>query len=186
MTFSTRDVVSILSGRFRGDYAIRSCRYINRGRAAGKIAYSLAPMVPRPGSIGVNVFGSDLLTKCSVNYSPAEVDAALQTYDVKVDSRNTAIEKRTEDRQEITEDMQVRRGDSLIIRSDQGNWPAEVSSVNFSTGKIGIRAPYARRSIRWISPKAVVRVIRRGAQVWPVSATAQPAPTSIANEQEQV
>lgn len=184
--FSARDVVSINSGRFRGDYAIRSLRYINRGRAAGKIAYALAPMVPRPGAIGVNVFGGDLLAKCVVNYSPAEIDAALQIYEVKVDSRNDAIEKRTEDRQEIAEQMQVKSGDSVIIRSDQGNWIADVGGVNSATGKIGIRAPYSRRRIRWISPKAIIRVMRKGAQVWPSAPNKQSTNTAAENEQERV
>ena len=187
MTYAIRDVVTIETGRFQGDYAVRSFRYISKGRNAGKCEYELAPMQPRDGTIGVTVYGDTLLVKCRIAYATVEVDAALNAYNTKSAVKEQHIEKRTATRQKVVGQMDVQPGDIVTIRGTTSAWTAEVGEVNTATGKIGIRKSYSEvrratqrayyaqqlgmrgvvRELRWIPQGVVLRVTRNGAQIWP-------------------
>jgi len=114
------------------------------------------------------------------------------------EKRHELIEKKYENHKKNVDKLHETKaeiGDTIVIRSDRGNWTAEVDKIDYRTGKVGIKRRGSERSEddfdqisslfgrkkrvqthRWISMNCIVEV-KKGNGV--PSSSVQPLPEKV-------
>lgn len=171
--YNFKDTVCI---RGRGDCAIASKRYIRRGRYAGKAEYKLASLREQ-GFAGktycVIARGEGLFREAKGTYTEDQINAAIaKVHDTRREIDVSKAARADENREKLGEQEWVRGkgivgtkiapGDSVVVRYRGGIRRTEmVVKVNFSNGKVAIKAPSYSKGYRWIQASSVVDTVSR-------------------------
>lgn len=156
-TYNRSDTVTCLTRKGPLDCVVAHARRISRGRNAGEIEYTLAPLGTAAGQSFLTVRGTRFLSPCSKRYSAAQIKAALAGQVQVADQRATAQQQRADrGRQQIGQLMftghtvdgsKIAVGDRVLVRGHRcPNWIGTVGKLNFKTGKIGLVRSHANAS----------------------------------------
>lgn len=130
------DVVTV--ARRGVDAVVTNTRRITRGRSAGQIEYTCAPIVFGDKPYYLTCRASHL-TECRKGYTPAELAAARGEQQALETQRTESKLARAQKGQETLNQVgDLRPGDEVLIDFSDGKRWKVVGDVNLKTGKIGI------------------------------------------------
>ncbi len=170
MGFKIGDVVSAGT---RGDLVVAEARQIKKGRHAGKMEYSLAPLeADRWGNAyGLRAVGESQLKPATKKWTAAQIQAAVDKYhgtkgDIAERKQAVAeagreaigdIDMATTVRARAAAGTNIAPGMIVTVRyKDVGNRDEVVAEVNPKTGKIGIQKRNGKT--RWLESRHIVAV----------------------------
>jgi len=180
-TYKTGQLVGFKGRRGHVDCAIASIRRIQKGRRAGLLEYTLAPMIKTNKTYAHVVIGESLFCEPKQKWSEKEIKqaiAGMKGTDQEVHDRRQKKKQRGRD---AIGDVDVKRsnnywgvsgtkigvGDEVLVNyTNTGPKWESVASINYESGKVGIRrrglrgltAISGKRNVRWIHPDAILNV----------------------------
>jgi hypothetical protein len=138
--FKRGDVVGVNHPQQRGlDCVIQNIRHIQRGRRAGMVEYTLAPIGKANGkAYAFKTVGTSHLKKPHRKHTQAEIKAALG----EAETTRANIEQRKYERAsrgcDALLDNNIQPGDEVLVKyTDTQRWEV-VGKLNYNTGKVAI------------------------------------------------
>lgn len=159
------------------DGVVTRAHLVERGRHRGFVQYTVALLGPATSDRGrpafaIRFFGDAQIGAPSRSYSADEIAAAVERAVDGFDARAAHATAKRERRIERTDALDVRVGDTVLVRyRNIGQKRERVARIS-PTGRIGILVPpranarlrellggpSAEPEIRWLDPRCIVRV----------------------------
>lgn len=156
-------VVRLTGGRLRGHAVVTKKRYVERGRRAGSVEYTLAPVVVDQwgkGTFAARVVGERFFTE------PTESVAADVASD-RIKGVFTTTAKIQEVKRERAEEGRVVleagleslvEGAQVRVKFRNGTRIEVFVRANWKTGKVAIQQSWNKTGVRWIPASMVERL----------------------------
>jgi hypothetical protein len=157
-------VVRLTGGRLRGHAVVTKKRYVERGRRAGSIEYTLAPVVV--DQWGKSIFAARVVGERFFTEPTESVDADVARDRIRGVFTTTA--KIQETKRERAEEGRVAlestglerlvEGDQVRVKFRNATTIETFVCANWKTGKIAIRQAWNKSGVRWIPASLVERL----------------------------